>query len=858
MYGLNTSLELRPGHFRYIERKQAKNGLAHVLTSIEFSPQVERALALAREEITIPALIKRLSSQVRGARGMVKEMVEAQLLISELEHTVTGEDAFDRVCRRIMALKGARAEKQLVTRIDRLLRTCEEPLEVYQQLARILAVVTEWPEGSPAVKADMVYNGRFTLNKKWVDVLAAEFERVQPLLKVDRDEELARFRKAFLERFESRQVPLLEALDSADGIGYGHARPGYCEDLPLLEDLELPGRSPKQPYLQDTAGMLKENLVERAMLENRTVVLLSDQDLRGLRAPGNPTGDGLYWLGSILTASARDLDKGNFLFLGRSGGGVSGLELSGRFCDADPALAGYVQNAAEEQQRRHSDRIYAEIAHLPEPRLGNILQRPHLTGHEIVYLAASNLPFEKRIHASDLMVSVEGDEVILHSKRLGKRVVPRLTSAHNFSTGLPIYRFLCDVAGQGAAYLWQWGHLESRTFLPRVQYGHWMLSRARWRIEKERFPSLFDPPGDFRAEWEETRRRLNIPRFVQIVDSDREFLIDSESCWSVEELRAHLEKGKIKLVEFADGMTGLLDGWCHEVVLSFLQTPQPGKDHERADLDARNNERREFLPCSEWIYLKIYCGPRTADVLLTEFFGPLLTDMVRNGKIDMWFFIRYADPDPHLRIRYKGANGCLLSNELNSLLAAGRIQKVQYDTYRRELERYSGLDYGLTESIFHTDSVTVTSLLKQLDTEEDRWLAGLTGADRLMKDFGLNLPARLNLAEAGFESLFLELKGENTLKIQLDVKYRRDRKLIEACLAEAASGWEQIFKFRSRALKKKLKKQGDIRLTEVASYVHMFFNRLLLSQSRMQEMILYYYLKKYYRSLQKQFVKPVN
>ena len=45
---------------------------------------------------------------------------------------------------------------------------------------------------------------------------------------------------------------------------------------------------------------------------------------------------------------------------------------------------------------------------------------------------------------------------------LGRRVIPRLTSAHNYDAGsLGVYRFLCALQGQGVAagLAWDWGPL---------------------------------------------------------------------------------------------------------------------------------------------------------------------------------------------------------------------------------------------------------------------------------------------------------------------------------------------------------------------------------------------------------------
>lgn len=38
--------------------------------------------------------------------------------------------------------------------------------------------------------------------------------------------------------------------------------------------------------------------------------------------------------------------------------------------------------------------------------------------------------------------------------------------------------------------------------------------------------------------------------------------------------------------------------------------------------------KRTFLPGSEWVYLKLYTGAKTADELLTDYISPLLNQML--------------------------------------------------------------------------------------------------------------------------------------------------------------------------------------------------------------------------------------
>jgi len=72
--------------------------------------------------------------------------------------------------------------------------------------------------------------------------------------------------------------------------------------------------------------------------------------------------------------------------------------------------------------------------------------------------------------------------------------------------------------------------------------------------------------------------------------------------------------------------------------------------------------------------------------------APTIRGALEAGDASRWFFIRYADPDSHLRLRFAGDPARLagsllpaLERALSPLIASGAIRKVMLDTYAREL-----------------------------------------------------------------------------------------------------------------------------------------------------------------------------
>lgn len=117
--------------------------------------------------------------------------------------------------------------------------------------------------------------------------------------------------------------------------------------------------------------------------------------------------------------------------------------------------------------------------------------------------------------------------------------------------------------------------------------------------------------------------------------------------------------------------------------------------------------QRLFIPGSEWVYVKIYTGAKTADKLLSHSLFLFIKELKRNKLIKKWFFIRYVDEDFHLRLRLLAEKedcvGIILSlfaNRFSNLIEDGVIWKIQLDTYNRELERYGNSLIEISESFF--------------------------------------------------------------------------------------------------------------------------------------------------------------
>ena len=136
--------------------------------------------------------------------------------------------------------------------------------------------------------------------------------------------------------------------------------------------------------------------------------------------------------------------------------------------------------------------------------------------------------------------------------------------------------------------------------------------------------------------------------------------------------------------------------------------------------------RRTYLPGSNWLYFKIYTGVVTADRIIANEIYRIADRLKTDGLITKWFFIRYSDPDFHLRVRLHLKNVSdtrtvilLFHTIMKRLEAKSLVWKVQVDTYQRELERYHATLIDDTESVFHVDSEYTVKIIQRILAHKD-------------------------------------------------------------------------------------------------------------------------------------------
>lgn len=890
-YFPNNSLYKITNRYRYAEYSIKNKFRDYHLAEIACTPYLEKILDTASRGATLDKLADSiLDTEINKteAKEFVAELVQSQILVSELEPTVTGEEFFSILLKKLSQIEAAEDISEKLVRIEKLLKDHQSGIDKYLQIHELVKELLPDTNSKDLIQTDLfLATETNTISSAVVSDLQKQIEKLLLLAKSNQNSNLQQFKNAFRERYEDREVPLVLALDAEAGIGYAGFNNGHADHTPLVDDIFTSGSSQPDTISWSKLNDFQLRKLHKCLREDSVEIELTDKDLDELKTDNTPSiPDSMYLMGSILCGDNLSLDAGNYQFELNGCGGPSIATLLARFCHGDEALAGKVKECLREEEQYNPEVIYAEVVHLPESRAGNILQRPQLRDYEIVYLGNGSVDAENQISLTDLMVSVRKDTVILRSKKLNRRVMPRLSTAHNFVSGsLPAYKFLGDLQFQQLhnSISWRWNNLNDEPFLPRVRYGKIILSKCTWVLQKKDYPELNSKKGTDHTNYKELfgkmQQRLRLPQYVVLVEGDNELLINMQNESSLHILAgAIIKKERVVIQEFLNTedkcfVEGQKGRYTNEIIIPFKKITA---GHQEAALKQIQTKplQRTFITGSEWLYVKIYCGTNSAERILKEVIKPMINQLEAEDKIDKWFFIRYNDPEHHLRIRLHHTSNREFWKEVLERLylmikedsVKALSYKIQTDTYEREVERYGIDTMELSEDIFYYDSEAVINFIDLLEGEEGeqfRWLLAARGVDMLLNDFGYTLEEKAELLKKLQKAFFAEFSGDKTLSTQLNDKYREHMQQIRNFMDEqndTENGIDEavaLFTIRSLKIgeavikiKKLLDTEGSTgRLTNlVSSHIHMFLNRMFLSNQRKHELVIYHFLSKYYDS----------
>jgi hypothetical protein len=576
--------------YRYIEYKYLDNQRKYFLSQVEFDDELEKIIAISKSGLKKNDLASLLVDREIGfdeAKDYVDLLIDNQLLVPEFCLSATGNK--EMIQDLIIWLKAFKSVPEdisfVLKKVDKLLLEIDNlnigrEIQSYNEIENELLKINIPYNRKYLFQSDLsVYANQAFLGEDIIESVRSGLTILNKLTSKKENLTLKKFKNDFFDRYEREEIPLIEALDVDTGIHLANISEGITNINPLIDDLGMIRGYSKDMNVRNYEDEFLLKKYHSFLKNDLEEIVITEEDVAAFSDDWSDLPDTLYSLIEVVKAGTKGNDP---LICIKAVGGSSAANLLGRFCHSNSEIHELVKEIITvEDNLINPDQLLAEIVHLPQFRTGNITYRPNLRKHQITLLTRNSSNETKTIDLSDLMISMpDQNSIILRSKSLNKQILPRLTTAHNFSyNSIPLYHFLCLLQldeKRGGLHL-NWGNtLGSNLYLPRIIYKNIIFSLARWNIPYNMIKDFSNIESTFfHDKISEFKKEFKIPNKVFYLNGDTKMLIDFDDWISVQALISEIREPLVVLEEYLfedDDMLindNLGNGYINEVILGF-------------------------------------------------------------------------------------------------------------------------------------------------------------------------------------------------------------------------------------------------------------------------------------------------
>jgi thiopeptide-type bacteriocin biosynthesis protein len=713
-------------------------------TSIRATAPVREALRLAASAPTLATLCQQLVARYpSGHADQIKTMVRTLLaegyLISDLMPTLDVDRRLEHVSNRLSSSDSAEFAELAECIMQYDATALGDGTEVLSSFSpRSMGAETN----TVPIQVDL----RLDADVRLPRVVAQEVERASDVLRTvgsigfEEPPHLRQYREAMLERYGSQLVPIKGLLDPEFGLD---APAGYRSPASRRETVHAETDS------RHRDSVLTEWVQEAMLDENSTIDLDEARIARLLPEPesiAEPSGHELSF--QLIAPSMAHIERGEFhLAAGGLPGAPSTQCTVGRFMylfdEIDDFRRVAQLDAPDTAERKHARLVFDAIT----PRMGNVASHPTL--HELTVPVGTfhDVTDPDVVDLDDIVVGATHHRLFVRSLSRGVELVPLSQTMLTYRRGTNnVARLLREIgsANRNAGMLaWDWGACAGMSYLPRITSGRTILAPCQWRP-----PAALCEAGlsatDFDRELDAWRSRWKVPAHIRAAVRDNQMELNLEYGLHRRLLQAELRKTPdmtILEVPLSDtDRFGWIDGHANELVFQITPRSRPAASPSAPVLNHRVHRAADRAhPGGDWLFAKVYASDGRHRELLAGPIAELIEGVSEH--VDRWFFLRYRDPDSHLRLRLHGDASVMnleVLPQVNSLLSglatAGYINRFTIAEYEPEVDRYGGGPVlEAAERAFTADSAAALDMLKAgLDDTPAEVLGALAAAHAAM------------------------------------------------------------------------------------------------------------------------------
>lgn len=657
-------------------------------------------------------------------KSYLKELISKGFLISKLRPSFNEAEPelyFIDICREV-------GLTEISTKVTNILCMIEE----YEQTAigegilkynEIVAAMKEIFQSSSYLQVDTIIEGSdFKLTSdiaNEINELASLFVYLSNPVNSNHSN-LEQYKNKFVEKYGvDREVPLLEMLDTNIGIG---APAMYLKPQNDFYD----EYTAQANYNRELKNYLLEKY-EMAVAEGRDIIIDMEEIKQFLdcsvKVGEVPVSLELYFM-------LKQKDGKICMSLSPNCGSFVAGKTFGRFSVLSEEFADILKKCnCEERKIRDEEVELCEISFLPSPiRSGNIVRTLTFRDKETAIFTNGNKNTKDRISLGDIYIGINSkNKFYARNYSSGRLTIFESNNMYNPMLNPNALRFLQEISYEGtrswSEFPWDYVYSEFR-HVPAIKYKNITIQNERWKLSWKDMNLLKNSYLEFKEKLKSIIAERNIPSEIYIVDADNRIKLDLNSELSLhivyDELKKHKENDLIFEKTEAGEDIVYDDGgfYASEIVVPlFRKNKENVKSVEPKKLSFPK-EDHIILPFDNWLYLKLYCNHNREEELIAFDIMDFCDSLRERYGID-YFFMRYVDPKPHVRLRFHAPQVLLLQvypeimNWYSQMFKNQIVGNINISVYDREIERYGGktlIKYA--ENVFFKDSYIVEKILR--------------------------------------------------------------------------------------------------------------------------------------------------
>jgi len=868
----------------FLQLEQSNENTTEISTSIRYTNQIKILEEKYNDFNTLSSIIDDIVSQnpnvsISRIEGFLVQLLENEYLLSELRPPLINTDMLDYLINALSKITSIDEVDLYIAKLKDIQKLMEnynltsigKGIDIYNEITRLQK---ELYECKSYLQVDMkTHVGDNLLDsslKNDLEDFASAMYRLAPFDKMP--DEMAHYIGLFIEKYgHSAEVPVLELLDIDRGLGspihYGNnaiSRP-------------VPHRQ-KTTHERRLKALLERKMI-LALREGKKAIELNDNDIDVIYE-GEQADDAINPMDSLqsfeLYLLAHPRAEHKFTIAPAVGSDSFGNSF-GRFSDMMTQEESLLLKEGFEKNKYICEGyVIAEICDVPSSgRTSNVTLNNSDYDYQIA-LTTNPCDDKHTISIRDLYIGVEptSNNFYIKSKSLNKKVIVTMTSMMNPSFGSSALRFLREVSSMRKKSVII-GILSVLNidfeYTPRISYGSIIIKPETWVISRHTLGIKDKEAKNSKSVekcFEQFREKWDVPRYVFFNEGDNRLLLDLDNPVHKNEIYSLVKKNtsmSITLTELGcefDDYAAVDENrnkYVTEIIVPFILDIEK---KARAKTENKENEiiletlsnisenqmkierdKLMLLPGnSEWLYYKLYgCSKRQSELLSILYES--LEKLALEGLVNMYFFIRYTDPEPHLRLRVQPSDNrtsdlfIAMNNLMSSLYSDGLISKSIIDSYVREAERYGGPHLiKQAEEYFYNDSKLVMKLLtmERFGTLKfDMDLIGVSFIVSVLEAFNLTIKEQEAFLDSMTDNKNYRKEYQNNRQLIMtavdsndnwfSIRHRSSNPEIYDFINENAS----YFKKYAEAIYES-DKQGELTnsIKDIAtSIIHMFCNR---------------------------------